>query len=142
MLPPLRSAHLGLVMALVMALAVTLGSGCRAEPAPEGITVLIEAPPDSLDSRLALTAMGQRLSQLLTPGLVTVDDSGRPVPDLAESFQELSPTLVEFTLRPGLTFHDGGPLTAWDVKATYDSVREPALASPGPSATRRSRGWR
>ncbi|WP_395844998.1 ABC transporter substrate-binding protein [Cystobacter fuscus] len=117
-------------MAPVMALVVALGSGCRAEPAPEGITVLIEAPPDSLDSRLALTAMGQRLSQLLTPGLVTVDDHGRPVPDLAESFQELSPTLVEFTLRPGLTFHDGGPLTAWDVKATYDSVREPALASP------------
>ncbi|ATB31047.1 ABC transporter substrate-binding protein [Melittangium boletus] len=119
---PLRSAFLALLVALV--------PGCRAEPPPEGITVLIEAPPDSLDSRVALTALGQRIAQLITPGLVTFDDTGAPVPDLAESFRELSPTLVEFTLRPGLTFHDGGALTAEDVKATYDSVRDAALASP------------
>jgi hypothetical protein len=50
--------------------------------------------------------------------------------DLAESFRELSPTLVEFTLRPGLTFHDGSALTAEDVKATYDSLWDAAIASP------------
>lgn len=120
--PPIRLS--------VLALLVALLPGCRAERPPEGITVLIEAPPESLDARLTLGAMGQRIAQLITPGLVTLDDSGTPVPDLAESFRELSPTLVEFTLRPGLTFHDGSALTAEDVKATYDSLWDAAIASP------------
>lgn len=121
-MPPPRSALLALLLALV--------TGCHAEPPVEGITVLLETPAESLDSRLTLTATGQRVAQLITPGLITFDDSGAAVPDLAESFREVSPTLMEFTLRPGLTFHDGDALTAEDVKATYDSMREAALASP------------
>jgi peptide/nickel transport system substrate-binding protein len=117
-----RHALLGLLLALA--------AGCRPEPAPDGITVLVEAPPDSLDDRFALTAIGQRIAQLIAPGLLTFDDTSRPVPALAESFRALSPTVMEFTLRPGLTFHDGTALTSEDVKATYDSVRAKALRSP------------
>ncbi len=122
MSPLLRRAALGLLLAL--------SAGCRPERPPEGITVLIEAPPDSLDDRFALTAIGQRIGQLIAPGLITFDDASRPVPALAESFRALSPTVMEFTLRPGLTFHDGTALTAEDVKATYDGVRARALQSP------------
>jgi peptide/nickel transport system substrate-binding protein len=122
MSPQLRHAVLAILVALV--------PGCRTERPPPGITVLIEAPPESLDSRLALSATGQRIAQLITPGLIVCDDSGTPVPELAESFRELSPTLVELTLRPGLTFHDGSALTAEDVKATYDSLWDKAIASP------------
>ncbi len=114
----------------VLALLLALVSGCRPERQPEGLTVLLESPVDSLDDRYALTANGQRVAKLITPGLITFDDSGHAVPDLAESFRELSPTLVEFTLRPGLTFHDGTALTAEDVKATYDSVWNTAFKSP------------
>ena len=111
-------------------LLLAVAAGCRPEPAPDGITVLLESPPDSLDDRFALTAIGQRLGQLIAPGLITFDDTSQPVPALAESFRALSPTLMEFTLRPGLTFHDGTALTAQDVKATYDGVRAPTLRSP------------
>ncbi|HYH98808.1 ABC transporter substrate-binding protein [Hyalangium sp.] len=111
-------------------LLLVVAAGCRSEPPPDGITVLVEAPPDSLDGRFALTAIGQRMVQLIAPGLLTFDDTSRPVPELAESFRALSPTLVEFTLRPGLTFHDGTALTSEDVKATYDGVRSKALQSP------------
>lgn len=79
---------------------------------------------------MTLSAVGQRLSQLITPGLLTFDDACRPVPDLAESFVWLDPRTVEFRLRPGLRFHDGTALTAADVVATYASVRDPALGSP------------
>jgi peptide/nickel transport system substrate-binding protein len=92
--------------------------------------VLVESPPDSLDDRMALSAVGQRLSQLITPGLLTFDDACRPVPDLAESFVWLDPRTVEFRLRPDLRFHDGSALTSADVVATYESVRDPALGSP------------
>lgn len=115
--------------ALTLALAVML-AGCRAERPAEGITVLLESPPDTLDDRFSLAANGQRVAQLLAPGLVTFNDASEPTPALAESFRELSPTLVEFILRPGLTFHDGTLLTAEDVKATYDAVLSGALKSP------------
>ncbi|MDY7226910.1 ABC transporter substrate-binding protein [Hyalangium rubrum] len=121
-MPPLHRAFLGLCL--------VLAAGCRPERAPDGITVLLEAPPDSLDDRFALAAIGQRIGQLIAPGLIVFDDTGAPVPALAESFQELSPTVMEFRLRPGLTFHDGTALTAEDVKATYEGVRDRALQSP------------
>ncbi|WP_343073522.1 ABC transporter substrate-binding protein [Pyxidicoccus fallax] len=105
-------------------------TGCKAEPPADGITVLLEAPPDSLDDRFALTANGQRLAALITPGLLAFDDTSQPVPVLAESFRDVSPTVMEFTLRPGLTFHDGTALTAEDVKATYDGMRDARVRSP------------
>jgi len=92
--------------------------------------MLVEAEPDALDDRMALSAAGQRISQLITPGLLTFDDACRPTPDLAESFVWPDAHTVEFRLRPNLRFHDGSSLTADDVKATYESVLDPRLGSP------------
>lgn len=118
----LRRAALGLLLALA--------AGCHSERPRDGITVLVDSPPDSLDDRFALSAIGQRIGQLIAPGLVTFDDTSMPVPVLAESFRALSASVMEFTLRPGLTFHDGTALTAKDVKATYDGVRDRTIQSP------------
>lgn len=43
---------------------------------------------------------------------------------------------VRFRLAPGLTFHDGSPVTAADVAATYQAVLDPARASPHRAALR------
>ena len=50
-------------------------------------------------------------------------DTGELLPWLAESFTA-SPdaTSFAFTLRPGVTFSDGTPLTAGSVKATFDDI--------------------
>lgn len=111
-------------------LVAALAAGCRGDPPPRGITVLVQASPDSLDDRLALSAIGQQIAQLITPGLVTFDDDSRPVPDLAQSFRALDSTTVEFVLRPSLTFHDGTPLTARDVQATYTALLRRQIPSP------------
>lgn len=42
---------------------------------------------------------------------------------------EHNPILL-FHLRPGVTFHDGHPLDAWDVKFTYEALMDPANLSP------------
>jgi peptide/nickel transport system substrate-binding protein len=124
-LAPLRS-HWGIGLALAGAVLC----GCRSDPPRSGIAVLIESPPDSLDERLALTTAGQRIAQLITPGLITFDDQGQPIPDLAASYRPLDAQTIEFTLRSGLTFHDGAPLTSADVKATFEGISDPLLASP------------
>lgn len=92
--------------------------------------MLLQSAPESLDRRMTLSAAGQRVASLIEPGLVRIDDSGKAVPDLAESFERVGPTRYRFHLRHGLTFHDGTPLTAADVVYTYESLRDPKVGSP------------
>lgn len=67
-------------------------------------------------------------SLLYTP-LVAYDSAYRPKPWLAESWS-LSDTAVVFTLRDDVAWHDGEPVTAEDVKFTFDRAKDPAAASP------------
>src|SRR5471032_3300516 len=56
-------------------------------------------------------------------GLVTQDADMKVVPDLAVSWRTIDDTHWEFKLRPGVSFHDGTPLTADDVVFTYERAR-------------------
>ena len=113
-------------------LAAVLLAGCpRAELPADTVVLLVESPPETLDRRLALSYVAENVSGgLLEPGLIRVDDQGQPVPDLAERVEQSDATTYVFTLRPGLEFHDGSPLRAADVVATFDSLLDPRLASP------------
>lgn len=79
----------------------------------------------------ALTAVDQDLTTLVYSGLVRAGDQGRYLPDLAERY-EISDdgTTYTFYLRPGLTFHDGTPLTAADVLFTISLAQNPDIKSP------------
>jgi peptide/nickel transport system substrate-binding protein len=55
------------------------------------------------------------------------------VPDLAESFQVVDSTTLEFRLRPGVKFHDGNELSADDVKFTLERVMDEKYGSPNRS---------
>jgi peptide/nickel transport system substrate-binding protein len=61
--------------------------------------------------------------------LVRFDDDGQPQPELAESWENPDELTYVFTLRAGVTFHDGKELTADDVKFTFDRIKDPATAS-------------
>jgi peptide/nickel transport system substrate-binding protein len=51
--------------------------------------------------------------------------------DGAESINQVDPTHIEFTLREGLTWSDGfGPVTADDVKFSYERMADPKMESP------------
>jgi peptide/nickel transport system substrate-binding protein len=52
------------------------------------------------------------------------------VPGLATAWELVDDTTWRLTLRDGVTFHDGSPLTADDVKFTLERPLDPALASP------------
>jgi len=60
------------------------------------------------------------------------DDAIEVVPDLAESWEAAS-DLSEYTfkLKSGVTWHDGQPLTAEDVKFTMDAVLDPNVNASG-----------
>jgi peptide/nickel transport system substrate-binding protein len=64
---------------------------------------------------------------LFTP-LIQYDEKLQPIPWLAERW-ELADTSVTFHLRRDVRWHDGQPVTAEDVKFTFDLAKDPATAS-------------
>ena len=50
----------------------------------------------------------------------------KPVPMLATGWKIVNDTTWEFTLRPGVKFHNGEPFNAASVKATMDYINDPA----------------
>jgi peptide/nickel transport system substrate-binding protein len=62
--------------------------------------------------------------------LLKFDEQMKIVPDLAESYETLSPTIVKFVLRKGVKFHDGVDMTAEDVKFTLERLQSEAYGSP------------
>lgn len=80
------------------------------------------------------------LTALLYEGLVQIDDDFNPKPCLAERWESSSDGRTwYFTLREGLTFHDGTPLTASDVVASAHEilrmVDDTSVANKGPYAS-------
>lgn len=115
----------------VAAVAVVALAACRPDDAaPDTAVVLIESAPESLDRRMAQSANAQRLTGLVTPGLVTFDEQARAVGDLAAAIERPDALTWSFTLRAGARFSTGEPVTAQDVAATYRSVLDPSVGSP------------
>ncbi|MGB5178341.1 MAG: ABC transporter substrate-binding protein [Gammaproteobacteria bacterium] len=92
------------------------------QPQDDIIRFGLTSAPANLDPRYATDATSARINRLLYQRLVDFDEQVRPRPALA-SWEMLSPTHYRFHLKPGRTaFHDGTPLTARDVAATYRSI--------------------
>jgi peptide/nickel transport system substrate-binding protein len=62
--------------------------------------------------------------------LVMRDTDMKLMPGLATSWKAVDDTTWDFTLRPGVRFHDGEPMDAAAVKFTLDRVLDPAAKSP------------
>lgn len=105
-------------------------AACGTE-APDGtLRMGLASAPRNLDPRFATDATSERINRLLYRRLVEFDDQSLPVPSLAQ-WEQISPTRYLFTLgEEGRTFSDGSRLTSADVEATYNSILDPANASP------------
>jgi ABC-type transport system substrate-binding protein len=115
--------RVAVVIALVAAAFVwTVVPRHRAAPAVTSgyLQVDLETSPIALDPRFATDAISSRVDELVFDALVRGDAHGQFFGDLAESFERPTPTTLVFHLRRGLRFSDGRPLTARDVKYTYD----------------------
>lgn len=101
-------------------------------PARDKVIVLIPEPIKGvLDPRLNTRSWPAKAIHLMFEGVSTVHNAqGEPRPGLAARIDQPSPAVYDITLRANATFHDGSPVTAADVVATYESVRDPQLKSP------------
>ena len=115
----------------VLCLTIALLAGCDGgTPSSPALAMGLAQAPTTLDPRYATDAVSARVCRLLYQPLAAVDDRGVAVPALA-TWERVAADRYVFTLRsdaPG--FADGTPVTASDVKATYDAVLDPATGSP------------
>jgi ABC-type transport system substrate-binding protein len=104
-------------------------------PTPGGILkVGLQADPTALDpQKQSLTAIWHVIEHIYN-GLTRVKPDLSVEPALAEGW-EISEdgTSYMFVLRQGVTFHDGTPLKASDVKFTFERLLDPATASTSAS---------
>ncbi|MBI2038996.1 MAG: peptide ABC transporter substrate-binding protein [Candidatus Niyogibacteria bacterium] len=101
-------------------------------PAPGGSFVEgITGTPHLANPLLASTEADRDLTNLLYAGLMKSDGTGGLETNLAQNYTISEDGLVyEFTLRGGLTWHDGEPITADDVAFTIQAAKNPAIKSP------------
>ncbi len=101
---------------------VIILAGCAQKPDPNTLVMIIESSPINLDPRVGVDAQSQRIDELLFDPLVTRDAHFNLRPGLAERWEIVDPLTYVFHLRHGVRFHNGQPLTARDVKWTFDSL--------------------
>lgn len=108
--------------------ALTLGLGTRASATPGGdLVVALPNNPSTLDPTMQANHDGMVVTQSIFENLVEVDVDGNLQPQLAVSLPTISPDGLEyvFDLRRGVTFQNGQPFTAEDVKYSFDYVLDP-----------------
>jgi len=110
----LRRCVLGLV-----ALAFLGGSGWAA--GKDSVAIGLRLEPPTLDPTTQPAAAVSEITwQTIFEGLTRVDEKDHILPSLAESWSTEDAKTYTFKLRPGVTFHDGAPLTSAAVKFTFE----------------------
>ncbi|HZD42340.1 MAG TPA: ABC transporter substrate-binding protein, partial [Terriglobales bacterium] len=107
---------------------------------PGYVAIGIDSNPTRLDPRYATDANSVRVGALIYNSLLRPDAASNLHGDLAERWTMTDDRTYVFDLRRGVRFHDGRPLTAKDVKSTYEFILKPENRSPkrGPLSVIRS----
>ena len=123
--------RIAIILALSMVIA-TMFASCGSKNDYDSNT-LVYGSGDYTAINPALYEHGE-INLLLFAGLTAHDGENNVVPGLAETWSfDNNTNTYSFTLREGLTFHDGDDLTAEDIKFTIDAIKDPANGSENAS---------
>jgi peptide/nickel transport system substrate-binding protein len=118
--------------ALALLLALLFFAFGFAQPRYGGVLRAgMQTDPVGLDPHLTSATATRNMMENVYDTLVMFDSSGRLVPGLAESWEASDDGLRwTFTLREGVTFHNGEPLKASDVVFSINRIKDPEVGSP------------
>lgn len=126
-----RRTFLKTLSAGALVTAAGAPGAARAQATPGGtLTFATSALPPNLEPHMQGLDIWQKRKPLIYENLVWIDHALEAKPELAERWEQRSPTEYVFHLRRGVTFHNGKELDAEDVKYSYDRIRDPKV-SPG-----------
>ncbi len=127
---------LAATLALAAALAAAGPAPARAQREADRLRIVWRDAIPDLDPYRNQLRSGLVVAQECWDTLVYSDPSTLAMkPLLATAWRQVDPVTLEFTLREGVTFHDGEPFDADDVVYTVNTAaRDPAVAVPGNTA--------
>nr|WP_319515211.1 ABC transporter substrate-binding protein [uncultured Cohaesibacter sp.] len=94
------------------------------------LTIDLVNEPATLDPHKQWNPDSYYVYRNIFDNIVTRDDDGTIVPQIAASWTQLSDTEIEFVIRDDVVFHDGVKLTPEDVVYSVKRITDPAFASP------------
>jgi peptide/nickel transport system substrate-binding protein len=117
----------------LFAVAIMLLAALPVYAQPVQITISQPAEATTMDPGRSTQVLTVNYFYNLYDALTRWDNSLRLQPGLATAWKNVNETTWEFTLRQGVKFHDGAPLTAEDVKATLERNLQPGktVVQPG-----------
>ncbi len=131
--------HIAALFSLALLAACTSNEGTNAGASASGGTFIFAAPSDAIDvfPPFAGDATGVMVADLVFDHLAdigldlkTAGDKGFS-PRLAKSWTWAPDSLsIAFSLDPRARWHDGKPVTATDVRYSFEAVADPKAASP------------
>ncbi len=115
---------------LSLVLTFCLGFASHAGAGDDTLVVAMKVSFDSLCQTRSSSRQALILCHHWADTLVYRDpDEKEIVPCLAESYRVVDGSTLEFTLRPGIRFHNGEPLTAEAVRYSMEVFRAPGALS-------------
>lgn len=111
------------------------GSAGAAAPVSGGtLNVALTGNPTTMDPATAGVYTSLQVLDNIFSKLITMDETGKFVPELAKAWKQNDPLTYTFDLVSNATFHNGEKFTATDVKYTFERIANPKTASSYASA--------
>lgn len=122
-----RAAVLGVSAPALAALGpMVRGASAQETPVQGGrIIIATKEEPGSMDNHVDSAPASGVIYDNIYDQLVVIDPEGNLHPGLAERWETIEPTRWRVYLRQGVTWHNGDPFTANDVKYHFDRVFNP-----------------
>lgn len=100
--------------------------GCKSELPKETLVLHLGAEPSNLNPLLTIDTASSSVTDLVFSSFFRVNSDLALEPELLEKYHISEDGKVyTFYLKKNVRFHDGHPLTAEDVKFTYDKILDP-----------------
>lgn len=120
------------LLAAALAAGVLIACGGKeSKPAGGGaadgnrMVMAVKSSPTNLDIRVGNDNVSGRFFDVIYSGLIKVTPEMDYAPDIATRWETPDDKTIVFHLNPAAKFQDGRPVTAEDVKWTYESLLDP-----------------
>lgn len=114
-----------------LALAVVFGPvGSAGAAGPKQLIISQAADAVTLDPHMHSQAETMNVLLNVYDPLVDFTEKFEPVPNLATAWKQIDPVTWRFTLRKGVTFHNGETFSARAVKYSFDRLVDPNQKAP------------
>lgn len=116
------------LITLFVLLLLSCSSGSRSG---DEVVIALDSEPKRINPLFLTDLNSHMISNLIFRGLISIDNDGKPKPELAESWQiKDGGKKIIFNLRKDVYWHDGIPFSAQDVLFTLKLLESNEIASP------------